>query len=154
MEQPHPPARAPLALGNPVHAGLQLLTDILSRIPGPHQRRISGRQPADGGSFPWQTTVSPPSSTSAPLRVWEVGHTAERRPQHEAAPLPVLALGAMGSSSASGPVSREELGRATWTLLHTLAAQYPEKPTRQQRRDAKRLVTAPVTCLHNAYGFS
>ena len=41
-----------------------------------------------------------------------------------------------------GPVSREELGRATWTLLHTTAAQFPEKPTRRQQRDAKQLVGA------------
>jgi FAD-linked sulfhydryl oxidase len=38
------------------------------------------------------------------------------------------------------PVSKEELGRATWTLLHTLAAQFPEKPTKQQKRDVKELM--------------
>ncbi|KAL4445310.1 hypothetical protein ABPG77_011135 [Micractinium sp. CCAP 211/92] len=43
-------------------------------------------------------------------------------------------------SSGSGAVSREEVGRATWTFLHTLAAQYPEHPTRQQQKDAKNLV--------------
>lgn len=37
------------------------------------------------------------------------------------------------------PFSKEELGRATWTLLHTLAAQFPDHPTRQQKRDAKEL---------------
>ncbi|KAG5391440.1 hypothetical protein IGI04_021403 [Brassica rapa subsp. trilocularis] len=35
----------------------------------------------------------------------------------------------------TGPVTKEELGKATWTFLHTLAAQYPEKPTRQQKKD-------------------
>ncbi|KAJ7567429.1 hypothetical protein O6H91_02G146600 [Diphasiastrum complanatum] len=39
-----------------------------------------------------------------------------------------------------GPVSKEELGRASWTFLHTLAAQYPDKPTRQQQRDVKELM--------------
>ncbi|KAK3035747.1 hypothetical protein RJ639_033449 [Escallonia herrerae] len=38
------------------------------------------------------------------------------------------------------PVTKEELGRATWTLLHTLAAQYPDKPTRQQKKDVKELM--------------
>lgn len=38
------------------------------------------------------------------------------------------------------PVSKEELGRATWTLLHTLAAQFPDKPTKQQKRDVKELM--------------
>ncbi|KAH0713843.1 hypothetical protein KY289_009802 [Solanum tuberosum] len=40
----------------------------------------------------------------------------------------------------SGPVTKEELGRATWTFLHTLGAQYPDKPTRQQRKDVKELM--------------
>ncbi|KAL5061884.1 hypothetical protein RYX36_023621 [Vicia faba] len=43
-----------------------------------------------------------------------------------------------GKSSA--PVTKEELGRATWTFLHTLAAQYPDNPTRQQKKDVKELV--------------
>ncbi|KAJ3673942.1 hypothetical protein LUZ60_005934 [Juncus effusus] len=38
------------------------------------------------------------------------------------------------------PLTKEELGRATWTLLHTIAAQYPDQPTRQQRRDVKELM--------------
>ncbi|KAJ1442483.1 ERV/ALR sulfhydryl oxidase domain [Sesbania bispinosa] len=38
------------------------------------------------------------------------------------------------------PVTKEELGRATWTFLHTLAAQYPDNPTRQQKKDVKELV--------------
>ncbi|KAF5731848.1 putative FAD-linked sulfhydryl oxidase [Tripterygium wilfordii] len=41
---------------------------------------------------------------------------------------------------ATAPVTKEELGRATWTFLHTLAAQYPEKPTRQQKKDVKELM--------------
>ncbi|KAK7294715.1 hypothetical protein RJT34_17608 [Clitoria ternatea] len=41
---------------------------------------------------------------------------------------------------AAAPVSKEELGRATWTFLHTLAAQYPDNPTRQQKKDVKELV--------------
>jgi FAD-linked sulfhydryl oxidase len=40
----------------------------------------------------------------------------------------------------SKPTSKEDLGRATWTFLHTLAAQFPEHPTRQQQRDARQLI--------------
>ncbi|KAL3621087.1 Flavin-linked sulfhydryl oxidase of the mitochondrial IMS [Castilleja foliolosa] len=40
----------------------------------------------------------------------------------------------------TGPTTKEELGRATWTFLHTLAAQYPDKPTRQQKKDVKELM--------------
>ncbi|KAG6710135.1 hypothetical protein I3842_06G168200 [Carya illinoinensis] len=43
-----------------------------------------------------------------------------------------------GNSAA--PVTKEELGRATWTFLHTLAAQYPDNPTRQQKKDVKELM--------------
>ncbi|XP_043708422.1 FAD-linked sulfhydryl oxidase ERV1 [Telopea speciosissima] len=38
------------------------------------------------------------------------------------------------------PLTKEELGRSTWTLLHTIAAQFPDHPTRQQRRDVKELM--------------
>lgn len=44
-------------------------------------------------------------------------------------------------------VSREELGRATWLLLHTLAAQYPDKPSKQQRKDVNAMVRS-VLRLH------
>ncbi|CAK8561239.1 unnamed protein product [Lathyrus sativus] len=40
----------------------------------------------------------------------------------------------------STPVTKEDLGRATWTFLHTLAAQYPDNPTRQQKKDVKELI--------------
>jgi len=33
------------------------------------------------------------------------------------------------------PVNKEELGRATWTFLHTLAANYPSTPCKQEQID-------------------
>lgn len=39
-----------------------------------------------------------------------------------------------------GGSSKEQVGRATWTFLHTLAAQYPEHPTYRQKRDARNLI--------------
>eukprot|EP00884_Botryococcus_braunii_P023461 jgi/Botrbrau1/979/Bobra.114_1s0020.1 len=36
--------------------------------------------------------------------------------------------------------SKEQLGRATWTFLHTLAAQFPPKPTRRQERDVRTMI--------------
>ncbi|KAG9440265.1 hypothetical protein H6P81_020430 [Aristolochia fimbriata] len=50
---------------------------------------------------------------------------------------PVLST---GKGSVAEPLSKEELGRATWTLLHTVAAQYPDQPTKQQKRDVKELM--------------
>lgn len=55
-----------------------------------------------------------------------------------------LDLAALSSNSkqqhGSNLTSKEDLGRATWTFLHTLAAQFPEHPTRQQQRDARQLI--------------
>ncbi|KAL9333622.1 hypothetical protein Peur_073761 [Populus x canadensis] len=45
----------------------------------------------------------------------------------------------LNKGKSAAPVTKEELGRATWTFLHTLAAQYPEHPTRQQKKDVKEL---------------
>lgn len=38
---------------------------------------------------------------------------------------------------AQNQTSKGELGRATWLLIHTLAAEYPERPTRRRRREVK-----------------
>lgn len=47
-----------------------------------------------------------------------------------------------GQTSDGGAVSREDLGRSTWLLLHTLAAQFPDDPTRQQQKDVRNLIDA------------
>lgn len=60
------------------------------------------------------------------------------------APQLLASLSASSSSEFLGKeptqINREDVGRATWTFLHALAAQYPEKPTRQQQRDVKQLM--------------
>nr|XP_032834535.1 FAD-linked sulfhydryl oxidase ALR isoform X2 [Petromyzon marinus] len=47
---------------------------------------------------------------------------------------------AAAAAAAECPADREELGRSTWTFLHTMAAYYPEQPSAQQRRDMGELV--------------
>lgn len=42
--------------------------------------------------------------------------------------------------SGSDHISKEQLGHSTWTLLHTLAAQWPLRPTKQQKKDGRTLV--------------
>eukprot|EP00924_Labyrinthula_sp_SR-Ha-C_P012588 snap_masked-scaffold_10-processed-gene-11.40-mRNA-1 protein AED:0.02 eAED:0.02 QI:0/0/0/1/1/1/2/0/144 len=38
------------------------------------------------------------------------------------------------------PASTEELGRATWTFLHSTAAYFPDKPTRDEQQLAQELM--------------
>eukprot|EP01135_Chromosphaera_perkinsii_P006151 Nk52_evm1s419 gene=Nk52_evmTU1s419 len=39
------------------------------------------------------------------------------------------------------PVDSGQLGRATWTFLHTMAAYYPEKPSSQKEKEMRDLIT-------------
>jgi hypothetical protein len=54
---------------------------------------------------------------------------------------PWRATPARGNQSSS-VTNKAELGRATWVLLHTLAAQYPARPTKHQRADVKTFITS------------
>lgn len=52
------------------------------------------------------------------------------------------------------PADREELGRQSWTLLHTLAAYYPKRPSKDQKRMAGQFLTALshlYPCTHCSY---
>jgi len=54
------------------------------------------------------------------------------------------------------PPDREELGHHSWTLLHTLAAYYPEKPTDAQSNAARGFISGLATlypCSHCAEEF-
>ena len=117
-DQRHP------VLFNPVHAGLQLLTDVLAHIPGPHQERIQPAKPS---------RRSPALATGSTAEAGLPAATTSAAPGHRAA-------SSKPGSHSSGAITKEELGRATWTLLHGIAAQYPDHPSRQQKKDVKQLV--------------
>ena len=38
------------------------------------------------------------------------------------------------------PLYRDELGRSTWGLLHTMAAYYPEKPNKNQEKQMENFI--------------
>jgi len=40
------------------------------------------------------------------------------------------------------PLDREELGRSTWNLLHTIAAYYPDKPSAAEQESVRQLFLA------------
>ena len=75
------------------------------------------------------TRRRPPEDAGEPSRSDDPA--ADDDPLLRAAPAP-----------AQRPVTREELGRATWLLLHPLAAQFPDAPTREEARDARDLIGA------------
>lgn len=55
------------------------------------------------------------------------------------------------------PPDREELGRATWTLLHTTAAYYPETPNTDEQEAARGLIRALSVlypCVHCRAGLA
>ena len=51
---------------------------------------------------------------------------------------------ALGTSQLESPTDCppdvEQLGRASWTLLHTIAAQYPEHPSSEQQNDVRQFM--------------
>jgi FAD-linked sulfhydryl oxidase len=40
------------------------------------------------------------------------------------------------------PPDIDVLGRSSWNLLHSIAASYPERPSLQQRRDARQFISS------------
>ncbi len=81
------------------------------------------------------------ASITAPARAQPKG--AAVNPQHP----PPLAAGSNGLPASLSETAKADVGRATWTLLHTLGAQFPDRPSRQQRKDARML----VDCLTRIY---
>jgi len=76
------------------------------------------------------------NSGSAPRRMGRKLETGVNFPITSRVSIPASA------SRLEVPPNREELGRATWTLLHTLAANYAETPSSHTRASALALMNA------------
>ena len=48
----------------------------------------------------------------------------------------LIIIGSIVSTSTSRPPTVEELGRSSWTLLHTMASKYPRSPDRNHQKEA------------------
>jgi FAD-linked sulfhydryl oxidase len=57
----------------------------------------------------------------------------------EEAPLMKTVVNSKGEHIACPP-NKEELGRATWTFLHTMAAYYPEKATKETQEETNQFL--------------
>ena len=116
-----------------LQAGGHLIQQILSRLPKP---------PFDQPCKAARRTEYQPTSFENIQAVENTEAAFDRRGNAEL----FASSSAPSSLAASLPtrhahlVSKEDLGRATWTLLHTVAAEYPDKPSKRQRRDAEGLV--------------
>ncbi|KAK4284499.1 hypothetical protein QN277_001324 [Acacia crassicarpa] len=82
--------------------------------------------------------LQPASSSKAPL--FSISSSSSHKFQSVKADSFVQLEDILLKVKSATPVTKEELGRATWTFLHTLAAQYPDNPTRQQKKDVKELM--------------
>lgn len=54
------------------------------------------------------------------------------------------------------PWDKDALGKSTWGLLHTVAAQYPDEPSPQQQTDVKgffNILSRLYPCEHCAKDF-
>ncbi|KAL1427278.1 hypothetical protein MTO96_017568 [Rhipicephalus appendiculatus] len=75
-------------------------------------------------------------------------------PSKEAGPSQVAEAGAAPDREC--PPDRSELGRCTWSLLHSVAAYYPKRPSAEQQRDAEqffRLFARLYPCKECAQDF-
>ncbi|ODQ48151.1 hypothetical protein PICMEDRAFT_51367 [Pichia membranifaciens NRRL Y-2026] len=70
-----------------------------------------------------------------------------------------IAAAAVANDAANArncPPDVEELGRSTWTLLHSIAATYPDKPTKSQQENLSQFMNSfsnLYPCFHCADDF-
>lgn len=115
---------------------LQGMQHNLQRFADGFAQRPNTRSPTRHSSITLAT--APQAVASAPQSYTQPSSSSSSSQQY----LDVTSVSSRSSSKQHSmkQVTKEELGRATWVFLHTLAAQFPEHPTRQQQKDARQLI--------------
>jgi len=74
---------------------------------------------------------------------WKALMKQKTKPSNNTSPITTPALDNSQLQSLSDcPPDVEQLGRSSWTLLHTVAASYPERPSIQQQQDASTFISS------------
>lgn len=131
-------------LENGVKSGQRALEGIRStnfcKFQLPNASRGTGRQAEEAREPVRAPVLSTSASTIQSATPASVAHEAESNVKATEPRDPRFTF-RVPEVTSGGAVTKEELGRATWTFLHTLAAQFPDQPTRQQQRDVKELMS-------------
>jgi mitochondrial FAD-linked sulfhydryl oxidase len=102
------------------------------------------------GILPGGVVLGPDGKPCKPctaFRNWKPSSFTQKKGGGAATIMAALASGQNAASNretppAHCPADVEQLGRATWTFLHTTAAYYPERPTPSQRANMLGLLNA------------
>ncbi|KAM1345464.1 hypothetical protein ACFX15_034203 [Malus domestica] len=116
---------------HPFHALFQTFSKVSNSIQTQLYNLIA--QPHKPSPTAQKSLLSASSSSSSRVVAWSDNGSADHPESKD-----ILSTKKVKSAA---PLTKEELGRSTWTFLHTLAAQYPDKPTRQQKKDVKELMS-------------
>ncbi|KAM1382457.1 hypothetical protein FF2_034536 [Malus domestica] len=116
---------------HPFHALFQTFSKVSNSIQTQLYNLIA--QPHKPSPTAQKSLLSASSSSSSRVVAWSDNGSADHPEAKD-----ILSTKKVKSAA---PLTKEELGRSTWTFLHTLAAQYPDKPTRQQKKDVKELMS-------------
>ncbi|KAM1687106.1 hypothetical protein ACFX1T_034863 [Malus domestica] len=116
---------------HPFHALFQTFSKVSNSIQTQLYNLIA--QPHKPSPTAQKSLLSTSSSSSSRVVAWSDNGSADHPEAKD-----ILSTKKVKSAA---PLTKEELGRSTWTFLHTLAAQYPDKPTRQQKKDVKELMS-------------
>ncbi|KAF2227882.1 putative FAD dependent sulfhydryl oxidase Erv1 [Elsinoe ampelina] len=81
-----------------------------------------------------------PCRTCTSVKAW-MQMTKSNDAQKSTAKPPATTAASIPQLPDDCPPDVEQLGRSSWTLLHTIAASYPERPTLTQQGDARQFVS-------------